>query len=488
MAYLLGVDQGTTLTTAVVLDEDGTLAASRSVKTPASYPRPGYVEQDPWRILDSVRQVVGPLAREYPVAALGFDNQGETFLIWERSSGQPLTPAIGWQDKRGLAVCQQLAGTIDAAWLRRKTGLLLDTYFSGPKLSFVLDTDPDLAAAARRGQALFGTVESWVLWQLSGSRLHVTDPSTASRTLLFDINRLNWDDELLSLFGVPRAMLPEVRPSAGYLATLDFGDGPPMPLHALLVDQQAALFGQACFAPGQMKCTFGTGAFLLMNTGRQPRLSQHGLLTTVAWQVAGEATYALDGGIFAAGAVLQWLVDGLRVLPDAAASSQAARESADHDLVFVPALAGLGAPHWLPETRGAIFGLSQATTPADLARAALDGIACRVHEVVQAMAHDAEQMPCALKVDGGPSANSYFMQSLADMLGVDVQVAAAREATAVGIANLAAHSALGVSLAELARRWKPERVFHPAISAAERLARLAVWQRGLAAVRRFHSG
>jgi glycerol kinase len=235
-----------------------------------------------------------------------------------------------------------------------------------------------------------------------------------------------------------------------------------------------------------MKCTFGTGAFLLMNTGQQPRLSQHRLLTTIAWQVAGETTYALDGGIFVAGAVLQWLAEGLRLLPDAAASSQAALKSAQSGVVFVPALAGLGAPHWLPEARGAIFGLSQATTPADLARAALEGIACRVYEVVQAMANDAGQAPVALKVDGGPSANTFLMRSLADILGIDVQVAALREATAVGIANLAAHSAFGIGLADLARRWRPEQVFHPAISAAERLSRLAAWRRGLDAVRRFH--
>jgi glycerol kinase len=486
MAYVLGIDQGTTLTTAVVMDEDGTLAASRSIQVPASYPQPGRVEQDPWRILDSVRQVAGPLAQKYPLAAVGFDNQGETFLIWERGSGRPLTPAIGWQDKRGLSVCQQAAESVDPEWLRRKTGLLLDTYFSGPKLAYILDANPDLAAAARRGQALFGTIDSWVLWQLSGGRLHITDPSTASRTLLFDINRLSWDDDLLSLFGIPAAMLPEVRPSAGYIAALDLGAGPLAPLHALLVDQQAALFGQACFATGQMKCTFGTGAFLLMNTGQQPRLSQHRLLTTIAWQVAGETTYALDGGIFVAGAVLQWLAEGLRLLPDAAASSQAALKSAQSGVVFVPALAGLGAPHWLPEARGAIFGLSQATTPADLARAALEGIACRVYEVVQAMANDAGQAPVALKVDGGPSANTFLMRSLADILGIDVQVAALREATAVGIANLAAHSALGVGLADLARRWRPEQVFLPAISVDERLSRLAAWQRGLDAVRRFH--
>lgn len=235
-----------------------------------------------------------------------------------------------------------------------------------------------------------------------------------------------------------------------------------------------------------MKCTFGTGAFLLMNTGHRPCLSRHRLLTTVAWQSAGEVTYALDGGIFVAGAVVQWLVDGLHVLPDAAASSQAALASTNSEVVFVPALAGLGAPHWLPEARGAIFGLSQATTPADLARAALDGIACRVYEVVQAMTRDAGQAPYALKVDGGPSANSYFMQSLANVLGIDVQVAATREATAVGIANLASHSALGVSLTELAQRWKPERIFQSRITTAERVARREAWQRGLDAARHFH--
>jgi glycerol kinase len=487
MAYLLGVDQGTTQTSAVLRDEDGTLVASQTAQVPATFPRPGWVEQDPWRILRAVRQVAVPLLTEYPVSAVGFDNQGETFLLWDRRTGQPLTPAIGWQDKRGLAICQHLAATVDLDWLRRKTGLFLDTYFSGPKLRAVLEGDPALARAVRSRRALFGTTESWVLWHLSGGKLHVTDPSTASRTLLFDIVRLDWDDELLELFGAPRAILPEVRLSAGYVGELDFGTGRYVPLHALLVDQQAALFGQACFAPGQMKCTLGTGAFLLMNTGREPRLSGHRLLTTVAWQLADGPTYALDGGIFVAGAAVQWLAEGLHLLPDVAASSELAGQSRDLEVVVVPALAGLAAPHWLPEARGAIFGLSRATTPADLARATLDGIACRVYETVQAMAQDAGRAPVALRVDGGPTANAYLMQTLADLLGMEVHVAAAREATACGIADLAAHDALGISLEELAARWHAEHVYYPRITAGERATRLEQWQRGVAALRAFHA-
>jgi glycerol kinase len=486
LPYLLGIDQGTTLTTAVVLDERGSLLAGRSAPLPVSFPRPGWVEQDPWRILADVREVAGPLAAEYPPAAVGFDNQGETFLLWERASGRPLTPAIGWQDKRGLEVCRQLAPEVDPEWLRRKTGLLLDTYFCAPKLRAVLQADAGLADAARAGRALFGTLDSWVLWQLSGGQLHVTDPSTASRTLLFDINRLDWDRELLALFDVPRACLPEVRPSAGYAGDVDLGVGQPLPLHGLLVDQQAALFGQACFASGLMKCTFGTGAFLLMNIGPIPRPSAHGLLTTVAWQLAGGPTYALDGGIFVAGAVVQWLAEGLGLLPGPAQSSQAAAASTDREIVFVPALAGLGAPHWLPEARGAIFGLSRATVLADLVRAALDGIACRVGEVAEAMAEDAGQALSVLRADGGPSANPYLMQALADVLGSPVQVAAAREASACGVASLAGHAALGTSLDELAARWQPAETYTPRIDADERAARKARWQRALAAVRQYH--
>jgi glycerol kinase len=316
--------------------------------------------------------------------------------------------------------------------------------------------------------------------------LHVTDPSTASRTLLFDLNQLDWDDELLALFDVSRALLPEVRPSAGYVVALDRGGGHPVARHGLLVDQQAALFGQTCFTPGELKCTFGTGSFLLMNIGRQPRPSSSGLLTTVAWQLADGPAYALDGGVFVTGAAVQWLAEGIGLLPDVAASSVAAERSADQLVTFVPALAGLAAPHWRPEVQGAIFGLTRATTPADLARATLEGIACQVYEVVKAMERDAGEAIPLVKVDGGPSANRYLMQFLADLLGAEVRVAAAREATAIGAANLAGHAALGISLEELAARWQAEAVYVPRMSEAEREAHLERWGRALAAARRFH--
>ena len=485
MRYLLGIDQGTTQTTAVVVDERGSLVARRAVQLPTRFPQPGWVEQDPQQILDAVRQVAIPLIETYPIEAIGFDNQGETFLLWDGASGQPLTPAIVWQDKRGVPVCESLADQVNTDWLREKTGLMLDSYFSAPKLRFVLDNDPTLADAIASGRARFGTTESWVLWNLSGGRLHVTDPSTASRTLLFNINRLDWDDDLMRLFGIPRSILPEIRPSAGYVGDLDFGVGKAVPLYALLVDQQAALFGQACFAPGDMKCTLGTGAFLLMNIGAALRLSDHGLLTTVAWQVAGRTTYALDGGIFVAGAAVQWLVENLKLLPDAAASAPLAEQSQDHALVFVPALAGLAAPHWQPNARGAILGLTRATSVADIVRATLEGIACRVYEVAQAMQQDAGRGLAALKVDGGASGNPYLMQCLADLLGAPVQVAAAREATAMGVALLAGNSIWGTSFDELSANWRAEAVYTPRIDSAERERRLERWQRALQVVRKF---
>ncbi|MGH2521657.1 MAG: FGGY family carbohydrate kinase [Anaerolineales bacterium] len=432
-----------------------------------------------------MREVATPLAKAYPIAATGFDNQGETFLLWDSGSGQPLTPAIVWQDKRGVAVCSALAGQVDIEWLRQKTGLLLDSYFSAPKLRFILDNDSALRHAARNANVRFGTTESWVLWHLSGGRLHITDPTTASRTLLFDINRLEWDDDLLTLFEVPRGLLPEVRPSAGYVGEISLGAGAPLPVYALLVDQQAALFGQACFAPGDMKCTFGTGSFLLMNIGAEPRLSGHGLLTTVAWHIPGNTAYALDGGIFVTGAAVQWVAETLKLLPNVAASAQMAEQSTDHTVTFVPALSGLAAPHWQSEVRGAIFGLSRATTPADIVRATLEGIACRVYEVVKTMEQDADRSPFYLKVDGGPSGNPYLMQFLADLLGIEVRVAAAREATAIGVANLAGHAALGISLDELAARWQAEAVYAPQMSEADRQLHLERWQRALTAVQHF---
>jgi glycerol kinase len=325
------------------------------------------------------------------------------------------------------------------------------------------------------------------LWTLSRGALHVTDPSTASRTLLFDIKRLAWDDELLNLFGVPRSILPDVVGSAGYVGDIDWGEGHVLPLHALLVDQQAALFGQACFAPGDAKCTLGTGTFLLMNTGPTLRLSAHGLLSTIAWQIGSTTTYALDGGDFTAGAAVQWLGDGLALLSDPAASETLAHASTDPDVIFVPALAGLAAPHWQPHARGAFLGLSRATTRADLVRAVLDGIVCRIHDLIQAMQRDTGSTLQRLKVDGGPSANRYLMQRMADLLDMEIQVAANDEATAAGVAHLAGHAACGVSLDHLRDAWRGQAVYAPRLTASERQACLDRWHQALSAVKLFHT-
>lgn len=487
MRYLLGIDQGTTQTTAVIVDERGELVEKNSAQLPARFPQAGWVEQDPGDILRTVKEACAPLLDKYDITAVGFDNQGETFVVWDQETGEPVTPAIVWQDTRGESVCKRLAPHVDADRLRQKTGLLLDSYFSAPKLKWVLESYPEIREQVHAGKLKFGTTETWTIWSLTHGTLHVTDPSTASRTLLFDMNCFEWDAELLSLFDVPRGMLPEVKPSAGWIGDVDFGNGNPLPLHALLVDQQAALFGQACFQAGEMKCSFGTGSFLLMNIGDQPRLSSNGLLTTVGWNFDGHTAYAFDGGIFVTGSAVQWLRDNLKVIPDSASSHAAAQRSTDLGVVVVPALQGLAAPHWRTDVRGAMFGLNRSTTSDDIVRATLDGIACRVYEVVTAMAQDAGQDPPHLKVDGGPSGNPYLMQMIADLLDIEVRVSAALEATAIGIANLAGVSALGTSFEELAGNWKAEALYSPKIKKEERETKLAQWKKALEAVKAYHS-
>ncbi|HJR80628.1 MAG TPA: glycerol kinase GlpK [Anaerolineales bacterium] len=486
MKYLLGIDQGTTQTTAVVVNELGEMVEKNSAQLPARFPRAGWVEQDPHDIVRTVKEACAPLLDKYSISAVGFDNQGETFILWDKDTGEPVTPAIVWQDTRGESVCKALAPHIDPDRLRQKTGLLLDSYFSAPKLKWVFENHPDIREQAHAGKLKFGTTETWVLWTLTNGKYHVTDPSTASRTLLFDMNCFEWDDELLTLFDVPRDMLPEVKPSAGLIGDVDFGNGKPLPLHALLVDQQAALFGQACFNAGEMKCSFGTGSFLLMNIGDTPRLSKNGLLTTVGWNFDGHTAYAFDGGIFVTGSAVQWLRDNLKFIPDSASSNDAANRSTDSGVIVVPALQGLAAPHWRTDVRGAVFGLNRSTTSDDIVRATLDGIACRVYEVVTAMSQDAGQAPPHLKVDGGPSGNAYLMQMVADLLNLEVRVSAAQEATAIGIANLAGVSALGTSFEELSQNWKSEAVYMPQMKEEERVNKLFQWNKALEAVKAFH--
>jgi len=486
MIHLLGIDQGTTQTTAVIVNEMGEMVAKNSAQLPARFPQAGWVEQDPSDIVRTVKEACAPLIDKYEISAVGFDNQGETFVVWDAETGEAVTPAIVWQDTRGQSVCDSLASSVDQSWLRQRTGLLLDSYFSAPKLKWVFENYPDLHKKARAGKLKFGTTETWVLWSLMNGRLHVTDPSTASRTLLFDMNNFEWDEDLLKLFEVPRSMLPEVKPSAGYIGDVDFGNGKPLPLHALLVDQQAALFGQACFKAGEMKCSFGTGSFLLMNIGDKPKLSKNGLLTTVGWNFDGHTAYAFDGGIFVTGSAVQWLRDNLKFIPDSASSHNAANNSKDAGVVVVPALQGLAAPHWRTDARGAMFGLNRSTTSDDIVRATLDGIACRVYEVVTAMSQDAGTPPPHLKVDGGPSGNPYLMQMIADLLNLEVRVSAALEATAIGIADLAGMSALGTSFDSLAGNWKAETVYTPNMMKEEREKKLEQWKKAVGAVKGFH--
>jgi len=487
MNYLLGIDQGTTQTTAVIVNEHGEMLEKNSAQLPARFPQAGWVEQEPQDIVRTVKEACAPLLDKYDIAAVGFDNQGETFIVWDKDNGEPVTPAIVWQDTRGQSVCDSLASSLDLSLLRQKTGLLLDSYFSAPKLKWVFENYPEIRKQAHDGKLLFGTTETWVIWKLTNGKLHVTDPSTASRTLLFDMNSFEWDDDLLKLFAVPSSMLPEIKPSASYIGDVDFGNGKPLPLHAMLVDQQAALFGQACFNAGEMKCSFGTGSFLLMNIGDKPRLSNNGLLTTVGWNFDGHTAYAFDGGIFVTGSAVQWLRDNLKVIPDVVSSNDAAKRSADLDVVVVPALQGLAAPHWRTDVRGAMFGLNRSTTSDDIVRATLDGIACRVYEVVVAMSQDLGQRPPHLKVDGGPSGNPYLMQMIADLLNLEVRVSAALEATAIGIANLAGVSALGTSFEELSKNWKAETSYLPKMSTEEREKKLAQWNKAVEAVKGFHS-
>lgn len=486
MKYLLGIDQGTTQTTAVILDERGNMVDKQSAQLPAHFPQAGWVEQDPADIVRTVKEACAPLLAKYDVSAVGFDNQGETFIVWDKDTGRPVTPAIVWQDTRGESVCKSLASRVDKERLRQTTGLILDSYFSAPKLKWVFENYPEIRKQAHAGKLKFGTTETWTLWSLTNGKLHVTDPSTASRTLLFDMNRFEWDDELLALFDVPREMLPQIKPSAGHIGEIDFGNGKPLPLYAMLVDQQAALFGQACFNAGEMKCSFGTGSFLLMNIGDKPRLSNNGLLTTVGWNFDGHTAYAFDGGIFVTGSAVQWLRDNLHLIPDSAASADAAKQSTDLGVVVVPALQGLAAPHWRTDVRGAMFGLNRSTSSNDIVRATLDGIACRVYEVVNAMSQDAGQVPPHLKVDGGPSDNPYLMQMIADLLNLEVRVSAALEATAIGIANLAGMSALGTTFDDLSKNWKAEKVYTPKMGQEEKGKKLAQWNKAVNAVKAFH--
>jgi glycerol kinase len=489
--YILALDQGTTSSRAIVFDQQGGIVSSAQKEFGQIYPQPGWVEHDPREIWSTQAGVAaeavthaGLGARE--IAAIGITNQRETTVIWDRKTGQPVYNAIVWQDRRGAALCETLQRRGLTAAIRAKTGLPVDAYFSATKIRWILDNVEGVRKRAEAGELAFGTVDSWLVWNLTQGALHITDVTNASRTMLFDIHRRAWDDELLAALDIPRALLPEVRASSEvYGMTHPSLFAAPIPLAGIAGDQHAALFGQMCIRPGMVKNTYGTGCFLVMNTGSTPIESDNSLVTTIAWQIGERVDYALEGSIFIGGAVVQWLRDGLGLIRDAAAVETLARSVPDSDGVYlVPAFAGLGAPHWNARARGSLFGATRGTTSAHLARAALDSIAFQSIDVLRAMEADAGQPIAELRVDGGAVANDLLMQIQADLLGIDVVRPKVIETTALGAAYLAG-LAVGYwsSIEQLAGQWQPDRHFTAAIAPDEARRRLRGWHRAVAAAK-----
>jgi glycerol kinase len=486
--YILAVDQGTTGTHVTVLDDRLKVSGQAYREFPQVFPQPGWVEHDLDAIWHSVERCIAKGLKDAGidpawVSAVGITNQRETTGLWRKENSKPLHRAIVWQDRRTADACAALKARGEEERVRAKTGLVLDPYFSATKLAWLLDNVEGARAKADMGELCFGTIDSWLVWRFTGGQAHVTDASNASRTLLYNIHTNAWDDELCALFGVPKSVLPEVKGSAEvYGVTRGVGvlpDG--IPVSGMAGDQQAALFGQACFQAGESKCTYGTGAFLLMNTGGVPVASKHGLLTTVAWRLGGATTYALEGSSFVAGAAVQWLRDGLGLIRKARKVEDLARQVPDTGgVTFVPALAGLGAPQWRPEARGLLMGMNRGTTAAHVARAVLEGIALQTAELAEAMRKDSGQAIPLFKVDGGAAGNDLLMQMQADMLDVPVVRPRNLETTSLGAALLAG---LGVgqwsTLEEIRGVWKAERTFKPKTTPEARAEAMARWRRAV---------
>ena len=487
-ARLLAIDQGTTSTRAIVFDAGGGVRAMAQRELTQHYPRPGWVEHDPEEIWGATLSVCREaLDRAGPVAGIGITNQRETTVVWDRESGEAIHPAIVWQDRRTAPQCAALRQEGLEPLFEEKTGLRLDPYFSGTKVAWILDHVAGARARAERGRLAFGTIDTFLLWRLSGGRVHATDATNASRTLLFDLRAQRWDDALLGHLRVPHAMLPEVRDSAGHFASVPRAVlGASLPITGVAGDQQAAVAGQACFEPGMIKCTYGTGCFALMNTGRSLVRSRSGLLGTVACRLDGKVIYALEGSIFIAGAAVQWLRDALGLIGEAAESEALARRLPDNEGVYlVPAFTGLGAPHWDPDARGALFGLTRDSGIAHFARAALEAVGYQTRDLAVAMAADAGRDLGVFRVDGGMAANGWLLQFLADLLDLPVERPTIIETTALGAARLAG---LGLGLypspEALAASWRLDRRFEPAMSAGERERLVAGWEEALARVTR----
>ena len=492
--YILAIDQGTTSSRSILFDHDGTIAGIAQREFPQIFPQPGWVEHNPREIMTSVlvtmteainRAGIDPSSIE----GIGITNQRETAVVWDKQTGQPIYNAIVWQSRQTADICEGLKAAGHEPMVREKTGLLIDAYFAGTKLRWILDRVDGAQARAERGELLFGTIDTWLIWNLTGGQAHVTDYTNVSRTLMYDIYKRQWDDELLAMLNVPRAMLPEVRSSSEiYGKTLPkHFFGREVPIAGVAGDQQAALFGQACFEPGLAKNTYGTGCFMLMNTGEKAVPSKNGLLTTIAWGIDGKVEYALEGSIFVAGSVIQWLRDGLRMLGKASDSQDYAERARDNDGVyFVPAFVGLGAPYWRSDVRGAVFGLSRGTSKEQFIRAALESMAYQTRDVLEAMQSDSGIRLKELRADGGAIANDFMAQFQADILDVTLLRPKVQETTAQGAAYLAG-LAVGFweSREEIARRWAVDRTFKPTMEKEKRDALYGGWKKAVEATMAF---
>ena len=489
--YIMALDAGTTSNRCILFDKAGNICSVAQKEFTQIFPHPGWVEHDADEIfatqLEVARQAMANVgATAADIASIGITNQRETTILWNRHTGRPIHNAIVWQCRRTAAYCDRLVqeGWVDI--VRERTGLVIDPYFSGTKIHWLLEHVPGARELAQQGDLLFGTVETWLIWKLTGGKVHVTDYSNASRTMLFNIHTLTWDEEILELMGIPASMLPKAVPSSsiyGYTDAAFFGA--PVAIAGAAGDQQAALFGQACFTPGESKCTYGTGAFLLMNTGKTPIASQNGLVTTIAWGLDGDVTYALEGSIFVAGAAIQWLRDELRFLESAGDSEYMARKVADtNGCYIVPAFTGLGAPHWDAYARGTMVGLTRGVNKYHIVRATLDSIAYQTADVLNAMEADAGMQLSKLKVDGGASANNYLLQTQADINGSEVLRPKCVETTAMGAAYLAG-LAVGFwkDLDDIRANWAVDRSFLPEIDDAQRQERITGWQKAVACTR-----
>ncbi len=489
--YILAIDQGTTSSRAIAFDQAGNIVQTAQKEFAQHFPHPGWVEHDANEIWTSVGSVIGEVLAKLTakkIAAVGITNQRETTVVWDKTTGEPVYNALVWQSRQTVPICEEWKRLGYDETVRQKTGLLIDAYFSASKIRWILDTVPGAKAKADNGQLLFGTIDAWLVWKLTRGSVHATDCTNASRTMLYNIHEQRWDAELLEMFGIPASMLPEVRSSSEVYGhtTAAFG-GERIPIAGIAGDQQAALFGQACFEPGTAKNTYGTGCFMLMNTGTKAVASQHGLLTTIAWNIGGQVEYALEGSIFVAGSAVQWLRDGLRILAQSSESETLATSLESSGGVYVvPAFVGLGTPYWDSEVRGAMFGLTRGTTREHVVRATLESIAYQTKDVLEAMQRDAGIRLKSLRVDGGAVANNFLMQFQSDVMGVPVVRPVVNETTALGAAYLAG-LAVGYwkDRLEIAERWRADRTFTPQMPASQAKALHSGWQNAVAAARMF---